>query len=160
MEIFHENLIKNNGITEIKSENETNLEQNIPMQNSISKGSIKIEIKQEDDDKNRINKFSNCNYYYDNETYVISDDDDEDDEEDLKEIIIKKEITNFLQNNDTIEISDDEMDINDQDEINIPSTTPRFIKAETKTDDFVTTNSNPFNMFSWMTPRNIEGIYI
>lgn len=167
LEIFHENLIKDNELfnnnAEIKLEYATTPNQYKPTQSTINKEFIKIEIKEEDDQKFK-NKLLNCNYYYDNEPYTISDDDDEDDEEYEganfvhTKIKIEREITNYLKNNVTIEISDDENDTYKHDDVNTIPTTPRFIKSETKNLDVDTTHIDPFNMFHWMKPPNIEGI--
>ncbi|XP_037827372.1 zinc finger protein 271-like [Lucilia sericata] len=114
LEKFHENLIKNNGVKETEDSdifNEIDIERKSQQTDILSEGDdVKPNIKVEDMEKYE-NKFSNCNYYYDNETYIISDDDDEDDNDDnlnhegeTKPLIE----TNYLRHNDMIEISDDE----------------------------------------------------
>lgn len=169
MEIFHENLVRNNGLNdsnkEIELEDETNINQNGLTQIKTDNENVKIEIKQEDN-KNFVNKFLNCNYYYDNETYTISDDDDdydesdEEDEEEISaqsEIINESKIINYLKHNDTIEISDDEMDTDDQDKVHTRPNTPSFC-TNYEENNIGSKNKNSLDLFHRMMSQNIEGI--
>ncbi|XP_046809571.1 MATH and LRR domain-containing protein PFE0570w-like isoform X2 [Lucilia cuprina] len=154
LEEFHENLIKNNVLKETEDSDifhEINIEGKSQETHGSSEGDdVKPNIKVENMEKYE-KKFSNCNYYYDNETYIISDDDDDDDEYDNDEEVIFTENNdilnhkdepkplverNYLKHNDMIEISDDE---DNQDHIDTLPISPISTNEDTSINEVINT---------------------